>query len=553
MADRHPSRRLSVAAQLLLLQLAIMIGVLATVLWLLVGQSLRDFETQEGRRTLSAAESLAVTPLVMAMLHDPSPATQNAALTAVESVRAVGSLTEAAVIGQDGVITAASDPALMSEPAPDAYVNGDIARSWTGTVEDDGRTLLLSRVPIYDETGELVGAAVAARAYPGLAERVGAVLPDLAVTILAFGAIGIGGSYLLSRRLKRQTLGMEPSEIARLVEHREALLHGVKEGVIAVDGDLRITVLNDAARELLGWGDVETGRRLDGGWVDADVMRMLRPDKGSTDDDESDVDVPLVVDDRLLVANRRPIRARGVRIGTVTTLRDRTELIALRSELNTSRTTTDLLRAQTHEFTNQLHTVSGLIQAEARDEALRFIWGISENRHALIDAVTQRIQDPPLTALLIAKASAAAERHVDLRIDEEAELHSVEIDLSHALVTVVGNLIDNAVDAVAGAPVAEIDVDISDDGTTIQVTVQDSGAGLGDHDTERLFERGFSTKRDHAVGGRGYGLALVRQICRTHGGDASAVDSGEGAVFTAVLHRRSDDGPTRTSEAGEDR
>ena len=532
MSEARPVRRLSIATQLLALQLVLMVGVLATVVWLSVGQSLRDFESQESRRTLSAAESLASTPLVGAVLPAASPSDAGALLAAVESVRAASALTEAAVVDADGTVVAASDPSLMSQPVPEPYLEGDVGRSWTGVATVGDRLLLLSRVPVYDDAGALTGTAIAARAYPGWMERLGDAAPELAVTILVFGAIGIGGSYLLSRRLKRQTLGMEPSEIARLVEHREALLHGVKEGVIAVDDEQRITVLNDAARDLLGWHDVAQGDRLDDARVDAGLRRVLGHDA-----DEGEDDVPVVVGDRLLVANRRPIRAHGVRIGAVTTLRDRTELIALQGELSASRTTTDLLRAQTHEFANQLHTVSGLVQTGATDDALDFIWGITDTRHALIEGLTARIEDPPLTALLVAKASAAAERYVSLRVDEEAALAPVSAELSHALLTVVGNLIDNAVDAVTGTDAAAIDVDVSDDGDTITVTVQDSGNGLAGDDPERLFDRGFTTKDTHAIGGRGYGLALTRQVCRSHGGEVTAVDTGEGAAFTAVLRR----------------
>ncbi|WOF23579.1 ATP-binding protein [Microbacterium betulae] len=536
MPGPRPPRRLSLAAQLLVLQLVILLGALGGVLWLSISQSLRTFESQESRRTLSAAESLAATPLVRALLPDADASGRAALAPAVESVRAVAGLTEAAVIDAAGSVVSSSDVTLAGEPAPSGYLAGDAGRAWTGTTEVDGRSLLLSRVPVFAESGERIGLAVAARAYPGWPERLGAAVPDILVALVVFGAVGLGGSYLLSRRLKRQTLGMEPGEIAAVVEHREALLRGVKEGVVAVDTDGRITALNDAARALLGWHDVREGRTLEETGAPASVLLALAPDGGRAHPLDEQVDAPLVVGDRLVVANRRPLRSHGRDIGAVTTLRDRTELIALEDELGASRMTAELLRAQTHEFANQLHTVAGLIQIDQAAGALQYISGIAFTRSALVDSVTDRIADAPLAALLIAASSAAAERHVVLRIDEDSRLEPVPAALSRDLITVVGNLVDNAVEAASGTDAAAVDVDVRDAGGVVTITVQDSGPGLEGHDPELLFRRGFSTKPGGMPGGRGYGLALTRQVCRRRGGDATARER-DGAVFVATLPR----------------
>lgn len=536
MSVRRPRRRVSLAAQLLVLQLVVLIGALAGVLSLSLNQSLRTFEQEEGRRTLSAAETLAATPLVRTLVGTAGPTRPEALLAAVDSARAVAGLTESLLVDGAGTVVASSDPSRIGEAAPAGMLTGDLSRAWTGTDELDGRAALSSRVPVLDDAGERIGLAVAVRDLPAWPERLQDAVPDLLVTLAVFGTIGVGGSYLLSRRLKRQTLGMEPDEIAALAVHRKALIDGVKEGVVAVDADGRLSAVNDAARELLGWRDVREGQRLDETDAPAPVRLALAP--GGADDEEA-VDVPLVVGDRILVVNRRPITARGRVVGAVTTLRDRTEFTALQDALDASRTTADLLRAQTHEFANQLHTVSGLIQAEATDEALRYVSGVALTRSAMLDAVAEQIDDAPLAALLIAKSTVATERHVRLALDEDALLGPVSAALSHDLITVAGNLVDNAIDAVSGREVAEVDVDVRDADGVVTVIVQDSGAGLGGTDPELLFQRGFSTKDAATPGGRGYGLALTRRICRLRGGDvaASEADGDGGAVFTAVLPR----------------
>ncbi|RII41224.1 sensor histidine kinase [Galactobacter valiniphilus] len=520
---------MSLAGQLLALQLLVLLGVLAGVLYLSVAQSLRSFEALEGRRTLSAAEALAATPLVRTELPDAIPRGGSALPAALESVRSVSGPTYATLVDENGIVVASSDVTLVGYVAPVAIMQGALNRQWTGTADVAGQHLLLARVPVFGDDGGRVGVAVAAREYPSWGERLAEAAPDAFVALLACTAIGLGGSWLLSRRLKRQTLDMEPGEIAALVEHREALLHGVKEGIVAVDLEGRITVLNDAARAQLGWDGVREGTQLPTHGVSDALLEVV----GSR---EEIADRPLLVGDRLLVANNKAITSHGRRIGSVTTLRDRTDLFELEDRLGTTQTTSDLLRAQTHEFANQLHTIAGLIQLGESQEALRFVEAASTERSIIVDAVTERVADAPLAALIVAKSSAAAERHVRLDLDPEAHLGPVSPELSRDLITVIGNLIDNALDAISGLPDAVVTLDLQDEAGTITVSVSDPGDGPDPALGERIFERGFSTKASDSPGGRGVGLALTRHVCRRRGGDV-ALEDGEGTTFQAWLPR----------------
>ena len=189
------------------------------------------------------------------------------------------------------------------------------------------------------------------------------------------------------------------------------------------------------------------------------------------------------------------MRSHGSVIGSVTTLRDRTELSALERELGSSRATSDTLRAQTHEFANQLHTISGLIQLEEYDEVVRFVDGVRLSRTALYDEVTSRISDATVAALLIAKASLASERGVTLRLLPASHVGKVYGALSRDLTTVVGNLVDNALDAAAataGAGTPLVEVLAEDRNGTVVVTVRDSGPGVPD--PEQVFLQGWSPR-----------------------------------------------------------
>jgi sensor histidine kinase regulating citrate/malate metabolism len=245
------------------------------------------------------------------------------------------------------------------------------------------------------------------------------------------------------------------------------------------------------------------------------------------DQPDSAVDRVIPYRGRVLTLNRMPVLSRGRHIGWVVTLRDRTELLELQRELDVTRETTDTLRAQAHEFSNRMHVVSGLIDLGEYDEARGYVRRITETQTTLTRSITSHVADPAVAALLIAKSSQADER------------------LAADVNTVLGNLIDNALDASAGSagstatdpsdeaePVVTVEVLQSEH--DVRITVRDTGPGVDTELGDRVFRPGVSTKEGGPDGRRGVGLALVRVICRQRGGDVT-VRHDNGAVFVATL------------------
>jgi two-component system, CitB family, sensor kinase len=325
---------------------------------------------------------------------------------------------------------------------------------------------------------------------------------------------------------------MEPKEITSLVEHREALLHGIKEGVVGLDPQHRITLANDHARSSLDLPVDCVGREVAELDLDSRLLDVLT---GRA----SGADQVVLRAGSVLTLNRMPIAVHGVEVGAVVTLRDRTELLVLQNELDANRHATDTLRAQAHEFSNRLHTISGLIELGEYDEVRGFVHRISSAQGQWQAEVGSRISDPAVAALLIAKSSLAAERGVGLEMDPDSRLDEVDEVLSTDLVTVLGNLVDNALDALAGArgsiSVAVAEEDDDEDGPTVVVEVRDSGPGVAPDIAEEVFKNGFTTKAAEQ-GQRGLGLALTRQTCLRRGGSVR-VHNADGAVFTARLPR----------------
>ena len=243
-------------------------------------------------------------------------------------------------------------------------------------------------------------------------------------------------------------------------------------------------------------------------------------------------DVVIATRTRVLALNRRAATSQGKRIGTVTTMRDSTELASMQGQLSSHKSVTDTLRAQTHEFANQLHTISGLVQLGEYDAVRDLVGTLTRRRAEISDAVTQRISDPAVAALLIAKTTLAAESGVSLEIADSSHLAALPPALATDVITLLGNLIDNAVDVSEGSATARVTVQIDDsDGLTISVA--DSGPGVPEHLREEIFARGVTSKPD-VPGGRGIGLALVRLVSAQHGGTVEVTDAPTGGALFVV-------------------
>jgi sensor histidine kinase regulating citrate/malate metabolism len=509
---------------MLAMQLGIVSVVLVGVAAVSLAQSDARARDTEGRRALAVAERLAVTAGVREAAASGGSDFLGQAQSVVESGRTFSGSTTVLLALENRRVIASSD-ALPGDPLylqPTAAFGG---RSWVGVEEGTGAALAMAPI-INVDTRETDGVIAVVRSYPSVLDNLEAALPNLLTYLGIASLLGVVGSLLLARRVKRQTLGLEPREIAGLVEQREALLHGIKEGVLAVDLAHRITMVNDEAAHLLGIPLTSNGQALSEVDPTGRAASIFEAAGELTDH-------VIPIRNRILTVNRMPVHSRGRHIGWVATIRDRTEMLELQRELDLTRSTTDTLRAQAHEFSNRMHVVSGLIALEEYDGVRNYVRQITDDSTTLTTNVAAHVQDPAVAALLIAKASQASERGVDLVVDETSTLPQLDDALAADVNTVMGNLIDNAFDAAAGGDEPEVRVRLAHADGAVTVTVHDSGPGVDSTIGELVFTRGFSTKGDTAKE-RGIGLALVRVICRNRGGDI-VVSNDDGAVFVATL------------------
>ncbi|EAP96988.1 putative two-component sensor kinase [Janibacter sp. HTCC2649] len=535
-AGASPSRW-SVATQTFVLQVGVALLVVAVGLVAAYVQA-RRAQTQEATsRAMSVARTVASTPEVVdALTAAPvAPSSTSPVQEFAEEVRKATQTDFVVVMTPSAVRLSHPDPRQVGQRflghIDDALHGGEVVEDYTGTLGPSRRVV----VPVDSDAGQVVGLVSVGIKRTELSKAVQAQLPALLVAGGAAALLSGIGTGLVSRRTRRQTLGLGEAQLREMYEYYDAVLHAVTEGLLLVDDKGRLQLANDEAVRLLGLPEGATGRPL----AELGLAPALT---AALSDGERREDELHVTEARVLVLGTAPAMWEGRRLGTVATLRDRTDLEHLTGELDSARGITEALRSQAHESANRIHTIVSLIELGHTDRALEFATDELAVTQQLADDVVAAVTEPALAALLVGKSAQASERGIDLRIAPGAEWPSGAVPVRD-VVTIVGNLIDNAFDAVTtGVSGAERRVDVdarversSDPGSdSLILEVADSGPGLPEDTVDLVFRRGFSTKGEGSAGRRGIGLALVAQTIDRLGGSLE-VTGPPGARFAVRL------------------
>ena len=438
--------------------------------------------------------------------------------------------------GADFIVVMSPDGIRYTHPTPDlvgerfvgtiapAQQGGTVLEDYEGSLGLSTRTV----VPVLVD-GQVEGLVSVGLQRTRVDDALRALVPDIAIAGGAVALLSGLGAWVAARRVREATRGLNAREVRRLDDHHEAVLHTIHEGLIISDPDGRLQVVNPEAQRLLGLRATDVGRTLE----DLELSGALRDMIASPD---RHVDVPHVSGGRTLLVSSGPVRRHGTVVATLTTLRDRTELADLTGRLGDANALADALHAQAHEAANRLHTVITLIELGRAEEAVEFATEELRTSQRARDAVVAALQEPSVAALVLGKTAQAAERGILLELDPDAHLPRGVVPARSA-VTILGNLVDNAIDAltqVEGSEPKVITVDIQTGEGTVVFVVADNGPGLVDDALRHAFEKGWSTKAATAPGGRGLGLALVQQTVQLLGGSVS-VGPPPGASFMVTL------------------
>ena len=523
---RRRFRRIS--SQIFLAQLVILTTSMAVGFALFAQHARANLDYDFQTRAAAIAETVATVPDVQRCLTRPasactSPLQDLASATAVRT-----GASYVVVIDMDRVRLTHPNAELIgkrvSEPivARDGQVHLGVDSGATGVTAN-------ARVPVFGADGAVIGEVSVGLQESSVSSELLSRLPLYGVWFAIALGIGALASWLLARWMKRRTFGLELDEIARLLQEREATLHGIREGVVAIDPDGRISVVNDEARRLLRVPMDAAGRRLEDVLPEGPLRTILTAPSVGTDE-------IIVTDDYCLVVNRMPVTLRGRAHGAVVTLRDRTDVVGLTQELDGERSLTESLRAQQHEFSNRMHAVSGLLELGRSTAALDYLNEIRVTTADFDQTLREHIAAPQIVGLMLGKVAEANERGIDLVIAPGTRLGEAP-DRIQTLTTVIGNLIDNAFDAVSRSPSPRrVEVRIVDGPDALVVAVSDSGPGVTPHARRHIFRSGFTTKTDTRERHSGLGLALVANAVARIGGSVT-VSKGPGATFTVTMPR----------------
>ncbi len=495
-------------------------------------------ETSIGENAADIARIMARSPQVVASLAGGPGASDLQAFAS--GIRKATNVEFIVVMDMAGIRKTHPNPAIIGQH----FVGGDEVavlsegREYTSVAQGTLGLSLRAFTPVLAADGRQIGAVA-----------VGILLHDVerqidrarSIIYLAVGVgllVGVAGALALAANIKKTMFGLEPFAIARLVEERNATLQSVREGIIAVDKDARITVVNDEAMRILrkaGLAGDFVGHKVTEKIANTRLQEVLESGRVELDQVQN-------INGVEILTNRMPIRVDGEVVGALATFRDKTEIRLLAEQLTGIRTYAEALRAQTHEFMNKLHVILGMVRMECYDQLTAYINSIAQARRTEAGFVTAQIRDPVLAGFLLGKLSRARELGAELVLAPSASLPApADPETVHELITIVGNLVDNALDAVAEAPRKRVTLDFAVDGGELTIAVADSGPGVDPASGEAIFAKGFSTKADD----RGLGLYLVKcSLDRLGGRVGFAAGDDGGACFTVTIPYHPAEGST---------
>lgn len=521
-----PRIRLRISTRLMIV-LCLLVLLQAALLGGFALRHLADsLEEQMAQRAVQLASMIAQTPSI----REAVAANDSAAVQAV--VSELRDATDASFISignTEGIRLAHPLPDRIGKP----MVGGD-----NYAVLKEGRTIISRAVgslgpsirgkaPVFNDVGDVVGVV-----------SIGYLTREIDETVLEYQRIVIIVTGLLlflsvltaswiARRFRAAIFDLEPHEIAALFEERNATLESVREGIIAINADGRITTFNRAAVETLG---------LEGHPLAGRPIREVLPDSrlpALLESGAPEFDTEMTIRGRSLIINRVPIRVKGKLTGVVASFRQRDELAMVSRQLTRIRQYAETLRSQAHEYANKLHTIAGLIQLDRNDEALELIGQETRDHQALLRWLVDSVDDPVVSGCLLGKFNRAHELGLRLEVDPDSQLGPLPAGITpERLVTLIGNLLDNAFDATLSANGDTVTLSMTDIGQDLIIEVEDQGPGIADEDRPHLFDKGFSRKAQ----GRGIGLHLVKEGVSQLGGEIVVENRSDGgARFTLYL------------------
>ncbi|PFK16551.1 ATP-binding protein [Bacillus cereus] len=518
------SRKVSLQTKIVSLIIALILFVVLLLAGIFVYIQSVDTKRQVEQLALQTAKSLSFMPAIKdAFQYNEHKSTIQ---SIAEQVREQAGADYVIVEDRYGVMYSHSNSELIGTKSNNPYNYEALTFGGYYTLEGNGVSgpALMAKAPIIVQNGDydqVVGVVTVEFLIKGIESNILSRTKEIILFSVAVLLAGIVGGILLARSIRKDTLGLEPNEIAALYRERSAILLSIKEGIIAIDQNGFITMMNTSAEEMLHVNDDYMQQHISKVLPEFNMERVLENDQ------------EIAFQDKVFILNMTPILENNSTVGVVCSFRDKTELQNLVNTISEVRKYSEDLRAQTHEFTNKLFVLSGLLQLGHYKEAIEFIQQESTIHQSQNHILFHQIHDAKVQAILLGKLGTASEKKIDFHIEGDSALHPLpdHIKVSH-LITILGNIIDNAFDAVNEREEKSVSFFVTDIGRDIVFEVIDSGIGIPAEKITTIFRKGFSTKGTD----RGYGLANMKEMVDLLGGTIEIQnEKNGGAIFTIYL------------------
>lgn len=517
--------RISLQSKILILVLTLVVSITVMLGGIFSYFEYNDTKEEIGKRALETAEIVSRLPTIINAFYTEQP--ELIIQPKVEEIRRQ--------IGAEFIVVGNTESIRYAHPDPKkigkTMVGGDNdpalidGESYISEAVGSLGPSLRGKAPIRGVDGEIIGIVSVGFMIEDIKSIIYNRLLKISLTSVCVLLFGVMGGIILTRNIRKDTMGFEPYEISNMFRERDAILSSIDEGIIAVDQEGKITLMNHSAKKLTGIKN-ERELTIDQVFPDIDMKRVLK-------DMDSLKNKEVIFYDRIFIVNTTPITEEGETIGIVISFRDKTELKELINTLSEVRKYSEDLRAQTHEYTNNLYVISGLLQLGKFNEAIDIIQTESAITKHQNKIVFEQIKDSTIQAILLGKLGLASENKIELTIDNNCYLDKVPEHIQPVqLITIIGNLLDNAIEAVKKKRNGQVVFSGTDLGEDVVIEVANNGEPIPNNLMERIFDKGFSTKNKK---GRGYGLSLVKETLKELHGDIIVQNQPAGGVVFSVF------------------
>lgn len=499
-----------------------------------IGNILSTKEKELGNQAMLVARTVAKLPEVQnELLSDQKPKDQSKKMNeTIEGIRIINKADYIVVLNMEHIRLSHPVKSLIGKKSETSDENAAFAEHYyLSKAKGEVGTTIRAFVPIMDNNHQQIGVVIVGYSLPSIIEILYGIRKEILVATLLSLLFGAWGAWILGRNMKKQMFDLEPHEIAKMYTERTETFNAMHEGIITIDNDFTVTIFNTKAKQILGvTEDNLIGKKIYDILPDTRLPEIL------------DYNIPiynkeLLINQHTILSNRVPIEVDGKTVGAIAIFQDRTEVKKLAEELTGVKEFVQALRIQNHEHKNKIHTIAGLLQLGHYKQALNYIEEVKDRQEEIANFLNDRIKNQNISGLLLSKINHGKELGISVEIDMNSQLTYLPEQLDfNDFVVIIGNLIENAFDALQLAKKDEkkVMISIDQDDETLSILVEDNGVGMSQEVIERIFDNGYTTKRNE---NHGIGLYLIQDIVKKLDGTIDVASTpGEGTSIYVTFY-----------------